>query len=258
MKKRISGTREWACKTANCILGCSHDCRYCYAKEMAIRFKRKTPDTWKQEIIFGNGINQVCKGKPTRVMFPSTHDITPAVLPICLEALGRMLAYGHEILIVSKPHMECIQVICDRFAACRDRILFRFTIGSRDDAVLKFWEPNAPLFEERLSCLRFACNSGFRTSVSCEPMLDDNIETVVKAFSPVVTDTIWIGKANNLRQRLRINGANEDTIRKGNELIAMQHDEAILGLYSRLKDNSRIRWKDSIRAVIGIGNPIIP
>ena len=34
------GVEEWAKHSANCFYGCSHDCQYCYAKSMAVRFKR--------------------------------------------------------------------------------------------------------------------------------------------------------------------------------------------------------------------------
>jgi DNA repair photolyase len=32
MADRISGTREWAVKNVNCVNGCEHNCRYCYAR----------------------------------------------------------------------------------------------------------------------------------------------------------------------------------------------------------------------------------
>ena len=52
--KQVSGTQEWASQTVNFISGCSHDCKYCYAKSMAIRFGRNTPDNWKsEEVNFG-------------------------------------------------------------------------------------------------------------------------------------------------------------------------------------------------------------
>ena len=41
----VFGTYEWAVKNFNIVSGCSHNCKYCYSKEMAIRFKRKTPDS---------------------------------------------------------------------------------------------------------------------------------------------------------------------------------------------------------------------
>ncbi len=29
-KTQITGTKEWAANNVNCILGCPHNCRYCY------------------------------------------------------------------------------------------------------------------------------------------------------------------------------------------------------------------------------------
>ncbi len=43
----ITGTEEWAESNINIADGCQHDCKYCYAKEMAIRFKRHTVESWK-------------------------------------------------------------------------------------------------------------------------------------------------------------------------------------------------------------------
>ena len=44
------GTYEWARRTANCVEGCFHDCLYCYAKAMAIRFGRRSADDWRNEV----------------------------------------------------------------------------------------------------------------------------------------------------------------------------------------------------------------
>ena len=33
--KRLFGTKEWADVNFNFINGCTHDCKYCYSKEMA-------------------------------------------------------------------------------------------------------------------------------------------------------------------------------------------------------------------------------
>jgi DNA repair photolyase len=41
-----TGTQEWAASNVNIQDGCEHDCRYCYAKTMAIRFKRATAKSW--------------------------------------------------------------------------------------------------------------------------------------------------------------------------------------------------------------------
>ncbi|MFX0035186.1 MAG: hypothetical protein ACFE9I_06050 [Candidatus Hermodarchaeota archaeon] len=46
-RKITLGTKEWADSNVNCYFGCSNNCRYCYEKKMAIRFKRKTEESWK-------------------------------------------------------------------------------------------------------------------------------------------------------------------------------------------------------------------
>lgn len=252
---KISGTREWAEKTANCIRGCSHDCRYCYAKCMAIRFGRKTKDTWRVEEHVANQINSICHGKSARVMFPSTHDITPATLEACADAITRMLTHGHFLLIVSKPHAECIKRLCSDFSGHRDRILFRFTLGSADNQVLRFWEPNAPSFEERVECLRITRLAGFQTSVSCEPMLDNDIFRVVDAVIPHVTDCIWLGKMNRVRQTLVINGADSEIMSKAEQLMSSHDDRFIRNLYNHFKASPNIKWKDSIKKIVGIEDP---
>ena len=40
-------------------------------------------------------------------------------------------------------------------------------------------EPGASYLEERFKCLRFAYENGFETSISFEPMLDNEIDKVI-------------------------------------------------------------------------------
>jgi len=150
-------------------------------------------------------------------------------------------------------HFKCIRAICECFPNYKESILFRFTIGSADSETLRFWEPNAPDFPERLDCLRIAHECGFQTSISGEPMLDDDMEQLVELVTPFITDSIWIGKANRLRATLKINGVMDaDTLEKANQLLEWQSDDNILALYDRLKDNPQIKWKESIKKVVGI------
>ena len=255
VKRSVFGTGEWARRTANAVEGCSHDCRYCYAKSMAVRFGRKSVSSWSNEIPRLKLVKDACRGVSCRVMFPSTHDITPTSLSVCMEAMDMLLAHGHSLLVVSKPHLECIESLCGRFHRFKERILFRFTIGSADNSVLGFWEPHAPSYEERVLSLIHAYEKGFQTSVSCEPMLDDHIETVVIDVLPFVTDAVWIGKVNQLRARLKINGADPETLCRGAELIRSQGDDRIRDLYLRFKDNPMIKWKESIKKVVGLEVP---
>ncbi|TRZ53503.1 MAG: hypothetical protein D4S01_01230 [Dehalococcoidia bacterium] len=254
--KAVFGTQEWAESNANFINGCTHDCKYCYSKAMAIRFGRKTSKDWKVEEIRKHSLQKRFKKTEGTIMFPSAHDICPDRLDASLEFLENILSPGNNVLIVTKPHYRCIQAICDKFSGFKDNILFRFTIGSSNSEVLKFWEPGAPDFEERLACLRFASYKEFQTSVSCEPMLDDNIGDVIQQVFPFVSDAIWIGKANSLLGRLKLNGETSNhTTKKAYELIEWQSNSNIMSLYCQFKDNPKIKWKESIKRIIGLEIP---
>lgn len=252
-KKPVSGTGEWASQNANFINGCAHNCKYCYAKSMAVRFKRKTVDGWKSEEINLGRFEKELKRKDGYTMFPSSHDISPENLDYSLRFMGRLLENGHHVLVVTKPHLSVVEAICKKHIEFKDKILFRFTIGSCDSEILKFWEPFAPSFEERLSSLKHAYSLGYQTSVSCEPALDTNTLELVDLLVPYVTDAIWIGLPNRLKGILKANGADDSTtIKKAEELITKQSFEWVNDLYEKLKDNPKVKWKDSIKKIVKI------
>ena len=251
--KTIFGTYEWAVKNANFINGCSHDCKYCYSKEMAIRYKRKLTENWKNEEINLKQIAKKYKKVDGTIMFPSSHDITPDNLDNALIFIQKLLDPGNKILIVSKPHLTVIKEICDRFIDYKENILFRFTIGSLNSKILKFWEPNAPTFEERFESLKLAYNRGFKTSISCEPLLDNKTIQLIEKLEPFVTDSIWIGKANYLIRRLKMNGFSDpESMVMANKLLKSQDGNKILTLYNSLKDHKKVKWKDSIKKIANL------
>jgi DNA repair photolyase len=249
----VTGTKEWAATEVNIQNGCEHDCRYCYAKCMALRFRRTTAEGWRTPVLRQRDVNRgrgKCRGT---IMFPSSHDITPANVDTCAAVLEKILAAGNRVLIVSKPHLECVRKMCDRLARHRDRILFRFTIGSVDDRVLGYWEPGALAFAERLAALRYAREQGYETSVSCEPMLDANIDAVIGAVRPYTSQSIWLGRANRLVQAVTLNfPGNSQAIASARELDNVWNDEAVRGLYEIFKNDPLIRFKDLIKRVIGL------
>ena len=189
-------------------------------------------------------------------MFPTTHDITPQNMNICLNFLQNLLLAENDVLLVTKPHLMVVQEICERFSDYKNNILFRFTIGSCDTNTLKFWEPNAPSYEERYQSLKYAYDNGFKTSVSCEPMLDKDTPHLVEELLPFVTDSIWLGKPNGLMTRLKMNGITDsETIQRAEELIAQLSDDWIWELFATFKNNPKIRWKESIKKVVNIEVP---
>lgn len=252
----VFGTQEWATENLNIVSGCSNNCKYCYAREMAVRFRRKTSDSWRTEerlkSVDGMSIGHV----DGRIMFPSSHDITPANIDLSIATISKALDKGNSLLIVSKPRIDCITRICDEFQDFKKQILFRFTIGSASNETLGFWETDAPSYEERMESLKHAFNKGFETSISCEPMLDNRISVVIEEVLPYVTNTIWVGKMNKMIGRLKMNGFSDDeTLAKANQLLAWQEDAEIVKLYNRYKDHPQIRWKESIKKVVDLDIP---
>ena len=245
------GTKEWSEHSYNISQGCSHGCLYCYARKMALRNGRILAAVeWQREVVNFDKVSQSNRRFDGVVMFPTTHDITPAVLPAALQTLKRLLSVGNRVLIVSKPHLEVIKTICTVLAIHRENIQFRFTIGTLDESVCAFWEPGAPAPKERIEALQHAFESGFQTSVSMEPMLGDveQVCRLVEVVDPFVTGTIWLGKMNDISRRVdqRIPGAKHAI-----ELIQSQQSDAnIQRLHSMLKNNGKIRWKDSIKSVL--------
>jgi len=252
--KKNTGTREWAATNVNCILGCPHRCRYCFAADMAKTNGRiKTFDEWGNSYLQVRE-HEVSKGRRKAngtIMFPSSHDITPEFLDPCMTVLRKLLEAGNDVLVVSKPHLECIEAICRECAQYRAQILLRFTITALDNDLLRFWEPGAPLFEERLVCLQHAFENVFKTSVSVEPMLDaPNVVPLYEALVPYVTDSIWFGKMNRVRHCVQPSTPEEEAAVQ--RIIDNQTNEKVQTLFEVLKDKPKVRWKDSVKEVVGL------
>ena len=252
MAKSKTGTREWAQQTVNINQrGCENNCRYCYARASAVRFKQCTADDWATPVIKTDAVTKRYRKRRGVTMFPSTHDITPQNLEECTNVLYQLLSADNDVLIVTKPVWKCIQEICNTLDHYREQIVFRFTIGSLNDSVLRFWEPGAPGFPERVACLTHAYQRGFKTSVSSEPYLDDRMPELYEAVRPLVTECIWIGILREFTRRVDISGMSDSEMKTFvDPLKEAQSDEAVLNLHDRLNNKPLVRWKDSIREIV--------
>ena len=251
--RKAFGTHQWADQTINILRGCECGCLYCFAAARAYRFHEKKPGQWSIEILSEKQFTKKVPNKARLTMFPSTHNISPNEhLPECEQKIQEILNTGSQILIVLKPWKPVVESICTNFEAYKEQIIFRFTIGSADNATLKFWEPGAPAYDERLDALRYAFEHGFSTSISCEPFLDNNIDQVIADTRAFVTDSIWVGTMNQGRARIKVNGHwTPEVEARYNELMAWYSDENMNALYNRYKDDPLIRWKESIAKVVG-------
>lgn len=240
----ITGTKDWRPDNENCMEGCQNDCRYCYAKLMAIRYKRRTTENW--HIMEPNKRSK----KPIRyleggVMFPTTHDLHIEHAGIWMPFLRGLLEKGNDVLIVSKPEYAAIWLICRELAAFKDQIEFRFTIGTNDDRVAAYWEPGAPSPSDRLMAVAHTCTLGYKVSISMEPLLIESPKKMIDAlFMDWITGTIWIGTMNHYHL--------DPTIPEEAYQIKVQSHDNMRRVYDSLKYNPKIRWKDSVQKLLGV------
>lgn len=248
-KERIgSGTREWSESSYNVGQGCSHDCLYCYARHSALEFGTilKRSD-WPIERLLNRKIKR--EKRKGVIMFPTQHDVTPFYLPEVMRALDALLNAGNKILLVSKPHPECIEAICKKYLTYKDSILFRFTIGTIIPDISRFWEPGAMLPEDRIEALKIARHYDFDTSVSIEPMLEgsEGAMAVVEAVRPYVTEKVWIGRMNKIDERVHV--SSPDIYTAIRTLKMLQSNYNISLLVKELSD-PMIEWKESIKRIV--------
>lgn len=244
-RKVTAGTREWADHNVNCILGCQNNCRYCYAKLMARRFRRATDETWPIMTIRQKVLDRSFGKMTGRVMFPSSHDIVdiPEIRNACFSTLGKLLESNNEVLVTTKPRLSIIRQIDNLFARYKKRLQFRFTITSIDDHLLQFWEPNAPLFEERLESLRYAFDRKYRTSVSIEPFLDRKPQVLVGLIKPFCTESIWIGKMNYIPSDSTLSKDLQPFYFDVRRNYEISH---LVEIYDDLRNIKKVRFKDSV------------
>lgn len=251
-KGDIRGTREWAVAEINCSRGCTHGCLYCYARyDQVVRRQLVCDSEWNRCLDLQEEVEKVHPLYDGQVMFPAAHDIIPENLESCVKVIKNLLDAGNKVLIVSKPHLSCIQRLCQEFYAVRSRLLFRLTLTARNPQILKIWEPGAPGYGERLMSLRSCFERGFATSVSIEPMLERmDVVAMVEELLPFVSHSIWIGKMNKIDSRVV---AGDAVIASEIKRIRLeQSDEQIKCLFQELQGVEKIRWKESIKEVVGL------
>jgi len=250
----LSGTREWSSHSVNIQRGCEYGCRYCYARYDAVcRYRRCTPGQWSQPVINQKKVDRNYGKFSGVVMFPTCHDVTPRNLSEYLVVLRKLLDAGNQVLITSKPSWSCITMICETLKEFSRQITFRFTIGSIDDEVLQFWEPNARNFKQRFACLSYAFESGFTTSVSCEPFLDAWPQHVYEACVPYLTDSFWLGLLNRLDQRVDLAGVPAELAERFVTPVKKAQMPAMLKEYHKaFAGKPYVKFKKEFRDATGI------
>jgi hypothetical protein len=192
-------------------------------------------------------------------MLPGFHDIFPEILDETIEYFRKHLEIGNNLLVVSKGNFDCIKAIIDEFSEYKDQLLFRFTITTKDEELYNFWEPYAPIYYERIDSLMYANHKGFKTSVSIEPFLDRDPIGLIKSVAPFVSEVIWLGKMNHLKNISKIVSPHSSEFHYIKEITSTKHLISIVrdiksteGLSENAK--KKIQYKDSFDKILQLEN----
>jgi hypothetical protein len=249
-KAKATGTKQWSEANFNFLRGCPNICRYCYARQICTRLGLHT-GPWSEYVVNFNKVYPHDKV----VMCPSTHDIFMEVIEEAKEAYENLLAKNNRVIIVTKAHLDVVQVLSKHLDQHKDRILWRITVGSDNDKILKFWEPGAPTWEERFAALQYLFQQGHNTSVSMEPLLDIGVVSIFEQLKPFVTESIWIGCLNKLEERVNFKDvAINDRERFLADIEILNSEEFIKGVYKHLRDEPLVRWKESYQKYLDLPN----
>ena len=86
-------------------------------------------------------------------------------------------------------------------------------------------------------------------------MLDTDMGDLIDSVRPWITDCVWLGIMNSPFARLGINGAPENVMEAAAKLVAFYDSVAVKALYNRYKDDPMIKWKESIKKIVGLEIP---
>jgi hypothetical protein len=236
----------------NIAVGCAHNCVYCFARAAALENNViHSPEEWVHERVVPEKLNEEQSLTPgVLYRFPTHHDITPALLQPSLLYIDKLLRAGNAVEVCSKPHLECIRAICETFQAFTDKLRFCFTIGSTNAATCAWLEPGAPTPEERIEALKLASRSGFKTSVSIEPMLEDEVGTseVIRRVYPYVTEEISIGRMWSLAKRISLLGRDRDEVLRYFQFV--NADKIIRTVHERFSWDRKIQWEKTVTDLV--------
>lgn len=200
------GEWQWGDKSYNIRrsdAGCKHACVYCYVTPLLQRFGQKltTVDDIEEMPLDSAKVSKGWRKatSPAVYFFPSTHDIFIENMVEYVEVCRKMIDAGHQIMYVSKPHLEGTKKFVEEVNKLGDEYKKSFatwvTITTNNDKLIKEWEPHAPCFAERVECLKYLHANGSRTCIMCEPYLSDPFE-FLPALTKYVKGVVAVGVMN--------------------------------------------------------------
>ena len=188
----------------NCYIGCSHGCRYCYARFMQ-RFHPHAEE-WGQFVdVKVNApemlMRQLRRLKPGKVFTCSACDgwqSTEERYQLTRECCRLLLEAGFGLNVLTKSRLVLRDL--DIFAGRNVRL--GVTITTRDESWARIWEPGASSVSDRVEVLRQAKAKGLETAVMFGPLLpdisdtDEALEQLFSLAAETRVDQIWTDALN--------------------------------------------------------------
>ncbi len=247
------GVFEYAPYSYNICQKCRCNCKYCYAREIAMSFCSRsnpvTADNWHEEEVKPHKVH-IHQTVNDVVMIPTMGNVSDSNVELMIQTIKNISDANNLVLVVLKPFMSVVRRLCDGLTDYKDTVQIRFTITALNPTLSQIWEPGAALPAERIECLKYAFEQGFYTSISMEPMLEERTETLrlISTIEPYVVGDIWLGKMMDIDKRVAIT---DDRIRDAVATIKeQQSDIEIQRLVFALIGKRNIRYKKSIRDVV--------
>lgn len=189
--------REYGEHAINIYTGCNHGCIYCYAPNVLHKTKEQFQEVQVREGIVEAVKDQLkrenIRGKLIHLCFtcdpyPAEIDTTPT-----REIIKAVKDAGNFVQILTKGGFRAER----DFDLLDGRDWFGVTLTTQTD-LIKYYEPNAASFGERIASLLRAHKKGIRTWVSLEPVIDP--KTVYRTISTgFFIDLFKIGKLNYMK-----------------------------------------------------------
>ena len=204
--------QEYFDLAANLYGTCEHACRYCYAPEVLHMkpddfFRRGVPRTRALENLAEDARRLAKRGERRHVLLSFVTDPyqpAEAEFQLTRKAIEVIHKYGIFVAILTKGGLRATR----DFDLLTEFDLFGVSLTCQEPKTILRWEPNVPLFYDRIESLRQAKERGIPTWVSCEPV-PEPVETLalIEKAAPW-TDVFKVGTLNYQEEARRINWRN--------------------------------------------------
>lgn len=160
----------------NPYVGCTHDCKYCYAHFMK-RFTGHDNDIWGKFLDYKENCIELLSKEITKV--DVKHSIFLSSVTDCYQPIERKLELTRKSLEIFKEYGSNVSILTKSDIVTRDIDILKdmenvevgLSIGILNDDYSKILEPGATLPSKRIEALKKLNGSGIKTYVFIGPII---------------------------------------------------------------------------------------